>query len=84
MSWKLNAGAQVCVVSVCLQIPVLGLSPTCSVPGCRGPMDAEDGCCWAWLGQAVLNCGQGQAERKHKSSFGDYHSNSNGMKYLVI
>lgn len=42
MSWKLNAGAQVCVVSVCLQVPVLGLSPPCSVPGCRGPMDAED------------------------------------------
>lgn len=39
-------------------------------------MDAEDRCCWAWLGQAVLNCGQCQAERKHKSSFGDYRSNS--------
>lgn len=57
MSWQLNAGAQVCVVSVCFQVPVLGLSPPFSVPwmqrtyGCRGPMLlglAGSGCAELW------------------------------------
>lgn len=39
---KLNARPQVCVLSVCFQVPVLGPIPLCS--GCRGPI---------WLDQAV-------------------------------
>ena len=77
MSLKLNAGPQVCVMSVCFQVPVLGLSPPYSVPwpqpyGCRGPV-------LSWLDQAIAEragpvLSKGAAQTL---SFGDYSSNSN-------